>query len=694
MKKQKLSPDERFIKDKINSDGIVLPDSLSADNVCALVEGKKQKTPKRTVIRRIVSVSVAACIVLCSLVIYDSSVYAPKLNTSGSVACAESYSQLSGLMKDYFKSEKMYLYTNSIVFGRTNSAETVEDAMPVAEAKASASFNSEMPQDGRASDASEKSEYSTTNLREIGIEEADVVKTDGEYIYVLSSSELFIIKADGSELSLTGKVDMKEHADVYRGDYSDFYVTGNRLVVRITKAVDPETNEVVTEGRVRNAKPVSGVVVYDISDKSSPAFVRELMFDGSAVSSRIVNGSLILVTAYYVNSERFEADDYTTFVPAVYEDGDTAYPEASEIAILGTEEPDTFLTVSKTDLINDQSEPQTLTAFGAGTDIYCTASTLYVFAANYGRVSVFDGLINTAREAVKSSVSSGIKTDIISFDISGAKPELKAKGCVSGTLLNTWSLDEYNGRLRLAAVNEATRVYVLDETLTVIGSSEPMAQGEQIKSVRFSGDTAYVVTFFQTDPLFVIDLSDPTKPVIKGELKLPGFSNYLHPAGDGLMLGIGQGGTEFGVDGSAKISLFDVSDPENPFEVNSVNIADAWFDYDYRSFVSVGDGTFIIPVTRYIKEGHTDKNGSYYYGYREITGAMRVGTENGKLVPLAEYEAESITDYSNAVRAMFIGNTVYLIERDVLIDGHICVVMTAFELESGEKLSSQVFRCE
>lgn len=674
-KKKEPSADGQFLIDKINAELPALPEELSPENITALVAGKKQKTPKRRVVKRFVAAAVAACVVICTVVVYDSAVYSPRIAPAeNNIVHAESYTRIADLMNDYYKSEK---FKNRI------SAYHYMVAKDVAENVAVSAFEPELmyfteeiadsTADSTAADMS--ASHSETNLREAGADEADIVKTDGEYIYAAEGEKLYIVKADGAELSLVSVIEEREAAEPRESSddcvtdtrLDNFYLYGDRLIVNVR--ID-RYEDYTLESK-------SGVRIYDIRDKASPVLVREVLFDGSEIASRVVNGQLLFVTGYTVDRQFFDKNKPETFIPSVCDGESVIYPAASDILIADTSEPDRFLTVAKLDLCRDDAQPRLLTVFGAGSDIYCNNERLYVFMPHYSfyYANAYDLFVEGT-----STENSGSSTDILAFDISGEAPVFTAKGCVKGLLLNTWSADEYNGYLRLAATDYASYVYVLDRELKQVGVCAPIAAGEQIKSVRFSGDTAYVVTFYQTDPLFVLDLSDPAAPTVKGELKLPGFSEYLHPAGSGLMLGVGRGGDENGLDGSAKISLFDVSDPQNPREVDSLAFKNSYFETDYRAFVSAENSSFILPLTRY-ENNAVSKNDNYYYDLSIVSGAVRVSAENGELKLLNEYKVyEEQCGYQ---RAVFINDTVY-----TLILTGAQIIFTAFGLESGVNLGS------
>jgi uncharacterized secreted protein with C-terminal beta-propeller domain len=211
-------------------------------------------------------------------------------------------------------------------------------------------------------------------------------------------------------------------------------------------------------------------------------------------------------------------------------------------------------------------------------------------------------------------------------------------GEVPGRLLNQFSLDEYNGYLRVATtVSDTNDLYILNGNLKIVGKILDYGESERIYAVRFIGDKGYIVTFRQTDPLFVMDLSNPTKPEIKGELKIPGYSSYLHPISNDLLLGVGKEGAY------VKISLFDVSNPENPVEKDKYTLKEYWSDILNTHHAFLLDSkheVFFLP----------GGNGGYIFSYAD-------GIELVKAVE------------NPAIRAIYIDDYMYIIgEKIVVID--------------------------
>lgn len=655
-----------------------LPESLSAESVTDLVSGVEQKKPKKKIVRRILAGAVAACLVVTGLFVLDAAVYAPVINPKeGEIEYAQDYSELLSIIKDYRKSENFKNRMSTM-----NGAKIMDQAQTVVDADGVG-----VPESVRESayaDAKNGSSYSRTNTRVEGIGEADIVKTDGKNLYIVKGSTIYIVTlgSDGkpektSKISpLDTLADKDEKGELVDEVDSGFGVYHSRciFVTNYVRGIYVYNSTLVVElCCVRNKKIQTGIAVYDIGDTSAPKVKRVFMQDGSPISSRVAGNSIILVSNSVIYSETIDDG----IIPKVSsgENGSDMKDEmvrSGDIAVANAANPEGFLIVSKTNLDTLESKPEATALLGGGSDIYCTDSTVYVATECY------------------DTKSEKTNTKLTSFDITGEKPQLKASGTVEGTMLDTFSMDEYNGYIRVAVTRSGDNcVYVLDADMKKVGALENIAPGETVRAVRFSGSTGYVVTFLQTDPLFVIDLSSPESPAIKGEVKLPGFSSYLHPVGKNLLLGVGVGGTEEGTDGSAKLSLFDVSDPSAPKEVDSFVMENADFNTEYKAFIEDSDpNTYLIPFNcwRYSQNEYEDNILST--DAKRSTGVVRISVENGKLVQKNIYEVTSIDDNGAAqfTRAAFVNNTLYGID---------CYGLTgkiiSFNKTTGETLGEFVF---
>lgn len=452
--------------------------------------------------------------------------------------------------------ESSYRYTTKSINGTITSAET---AITDSTATADTSTNK-----------SEK-EYSKTNTQVENVDEADIVKTDGNYIYYTSQNKVYIINSENlkQESVLNFEYDDKE---VYP---EEIYIRKNKLVVigtevttKSTQYSDNEEDTFIEYARIRN-KAKTTALVYDISNKSNPKEVRQLSVDGDYLDSRMIESNLYIVsaeTAYYCKGM-----DDIDILPAVK---DTAVSEESQtikctdIAYFEGEDTDAFITLAGINI--DNKEPANIeTILGSWASVYANEKNLYLTQENYKYSYI------TYREKYT--------TTIYKFNLDNGKIKLQTKTEVEGEVNDQFSMDEYDGKLRIATTagyngNTENILYILDEDLKEVGKLDNMAKGEEIYSVRFIGKIGYIVTFEEIDPLFVIDLSDPTSPTIKGELKIPGYSSYLHPYDETHIIGIGYNTKSNGYGGvvntNMKMSMFDVSDLNNPVEIFNVDIGE------------------------------------------------------------------------------------------------------------------------
>jgi len=404
---------------------------------------------------------------------------------------------------------------------------------------------------GSSKSLSEAPDYSTTNIQVEGIDEADVVKTDGEYLYIVSGRNVTILKAyPAEEAMVLSQIRLN-------GTVQGIFINGDRIGV--FEGIGSGSYSVFR----RYGAARTSVKVYDVVDRESPVLRREVSLNGSYFNSRMIDNyiyTVIMQPASYIENE--------VSLPIIQSGVDTETIQASEIYY--SDVPDqyyAFTTILTVDVLNDEEEP-TYKAFllGATSGMYVSLDNIYI------------------------TFPQGENTHIHRFRIGGGETTSAADGEVSGHVLNQFSMDEYGGYFRVATTtghvarswtqaSSQNHVYVLDLNLTVVGRLEGLAPGEDIHSARFMGDRCYLVTFKKTDPLFVIDLEDPYTPAVLGKLKIPGYSDYLHPYDENHLIGVGKETVEaeegdFAWYQGVKISLFDVSDIENPTEMTKYEIGD------------------------------------------------------------------------------------------------------------------------
>lgn len=439
-------------------------------------------------------------------------------------------------------------------------------------------------------------------------DEGDVIKNDGRYLYIISGAN------GGTMVNIVDTKTMKRLCDIPYSDESkgyanDLYVNGDILVVLYRKSeVKKEKDYSYKPMDYSYVDTTTLADIYDIADRSKPELVRTVSQQGYTVSSRMIGTVLYNVTCYN-EWNKGESDDLP--VPEV----NGVKVGCADIIHFNTS-ASSYTVITATDTADKDSETTSLSVLSSSNEIYCSESNLYLLRRAY------DGEL-------------GNITAITKISLDGTKLVCAAEGKVNGSFNSNYSFDEYKGNLRVVTTNYNYKTYknecalnVLDGELNIIGRIADITGGlnEEVKSVRFMGETAYVVTFEQTDPLFVLDLSEPEAPAIKGELFMPGYSTYLHPLGNGRLLGIGYGGDEENADLSKlKIALYDVSDMTKPEILDEfiINNGDTTVNYDTKALIHYAAKNIIgIPVTVYDYSGYGKSVNSYAvitYGDKKLS---------------------------------------------------------------------------
>lgn len=554
---------------------------------------------------------------------------------------ANLYDERKRMWFDSFESADEALSTNEVPVMPQQSA-----TVGAADTNGAAAFYSV------AKDAANGS-YGQTNLRDNAVDEADVLKNDGRYLYIALNSALSIVDTQTMERICAVKPEPKGNKDGCR--ILDAYVQNDRLVVSAEVYERVSRSDMRDDGVYYDYLPWysntdTAQFVYDISDRKHPVPVREMDQSGSLLQSRMVGSVLYTVTQYSVplgNKDAIEKN----FVPAV----DGKKLTSDNVLIRDKDAGDsTYLVLTAFDTAKKDSAVNKVSVLGFSSNLYCTADTLY--------------LMSTDWRWTDDSTDGRCKTNLYAFALRDGEISLKATAAVPGQVNNDYAIDQYGGYLRIATTDydynhdaDVSALYVLSDKLEIVGQLENFAPDEQVKSTRFLGNLAYVVTFRNTDPLFAIDLSDPAKPTILGAVKLPGFSSYLHPLDDHTLLGVGYSGDDKSADlNTVKLSLFDISDPTHPQETDSRVIKQANTDVNYEPKAFVFDsksGAFYLPVCYNLIE----KNGNYA-GIQYVL--KRYAAANGKFTEEQAYIHGAVGNnyvYSSLFRGTFIGDKVYTV---------------------------------
>ena len=457
-------------------------------------------------------------------------------------------------------------------------------------------------------------DFSGTNVQEAGVDEADIVKTDGRRIFTLSSGELVVVDAAGR--STLGSVPVAE------GWGRELFIDGDGLLL-ITRSHSESGGGSET---VLQRIDVSG---------DGPWIIETLSVQGDYISARSVGGTARVIM-------RFDPHHNFPFVFPQNESAADVAEAANRVAVLNStlddwlphyafgsadsstgalmvpcddvHAPSVFSGFGVTTVISvpigGEFDPSSSTAVMApGDTVYASTGSLYVATTRWIDSDEFGGEDDWDDDGWRRAWQQR-RTSVHRFDIGEATAAYRSSGEVLGVIRNQFSLSEHNGYLRIVTTvgdpwgeesESWVRVLSTDgDVLAEVGSVGDIGRGENVQSVRFAGDIGYVVTFRQIDPFYTIDLSDPTDPRILGELKIPGFSSYLHPISDTMVLGVGSDADTDGRVTGAKVSLFDVSDLAAPLEVAVWTAPDGWNDvgWDHRAFLWwAPEELAVIPVT-------------------------------------------------------------------------------------------------
>ncbi|MGH8951305.1 MAG: beta-propeller domain-containing protein [Acidimicrobiia bacterium] len=548
-----------------------------------------------------------------------------------------------------------------------------------------------MAAEASGSDAGGEMAHSGTNVQVLGVDEPDMVKTDGERIVVLSEGTLIVADVTGPEPEVVGRLQV--------GDFSvqNLFLSGDTVLL-FGSVWGPIIPLAESDSRIAPVPESPKVQLIEVDISGEPEIVRTMNVDGRFVSARMVGDTVRLVLssgpvglewsfpngsglraerdAVEANREIIRNSDVDNWIPfyVVADAGGEVTAEGTLFDCERANHPEEFsgldmLSVVTIDVGSGLDVVDATGVLATGETVYASAESLYVATQSWQ-------VWQWGRTGVVEDRPEEISTEIHKFDISSdTAATYRATGEVPGYLLNQFAMDEHDGLLRVASTTSPTwwgsgfesesQVTVLEEDdgeLVKIGMVDGLGKGEQIYSVRFIDDAAYVVTFRQTDPLYTIDLADPTSPRVVGELKILGYSAYLHPVGDGLLLGIGQDATDTGQIKGTQVSVFDVGDPADPKRVDQFTLSEgssSQVEYDHHAFLYWEQtGLAMVPVQQWSWDG---KNESVFLGAVGLT--VDDGGTLGEIDRLVHPGGEDkYGDYrAQIMRSLVIGDRVYTV---------------------------------
>lgn len=535
--------------------------------------------------------------------------------------------------------------------------------------------------------AGEGDSYSSTNVQVEGVDEADIVKTDGEYIYYLKDNQVVIIKADKNNMKKMATIGYLESA-LYP---SDIYIDENLLMV---------------VGNAYNAKgSFTKAVIYDVTDKSKPVVKRVLEQEGYYVSSRKNGDNLHIISSHYVY-------DYGegNLVPKVKDSAvssDYKEVQPSKIMIYPGYPSQSIIVISSADI--KKNEPSKIASFmGNADNIYMSKNSLYLTyqESPYYIMPMVEPKIapDVSRPMIWHPIPRETQTTIKKFAINNTLITYSAQNKIQGYVLNQFSMDEHNDYFRIAYTsdfsmeNKGSSIAVFDKNMNKAGSIDNIAPGERIYSARFMGDRAYMVTFRNVDPFFVMDLKDPKNPKMLGYLKIPGYSDYLHPYDENHIIGFGKDTVE--IKGNPyqlgmKISLFDVTDVNNPVEKDIEKIGDRGTEsellHNHKALMydkSRGLMGFPISVAKVKPDQKQDQWGFPQYGEQVFQGAYIYNVSadkgidlKGSITHIEEYNPYMYSYEDNIQRIIYIGDTIYTLSNSKVVATNLNTMKKISELD-------------
>lgn len=486
----------------------------------AVAAGRSPKRARRLDMKKALAITLIVAVVAVVGLTAMSAIYTPQKEEFGQPMSVSAYSEVVQVIEKYYKDQNRFNFRNVFNSGIM-----------------SADKGAEAPMMESAIDSDTSSDYSQTNIQTEGMDEGDIVKNDGRFIYKLNTKGCFIIETDNGALTVRSSVEVDNYVP------QELYVRSNTLIMiggiyeqktfyyrnGIAPMMDCISYMAYTKTDIR---------VYDISDKTTPELERQITIDGRYYSSRIKQDDNKL---YYMVNYDFRYGEEEDYIPTITDTAKGA--EAVKIPVENILVYDdisyySYLILGEIALDNPEADSAMLAYLGLGGEIYVSTENIYI--STYDSQSVYG---TNVFGWVKQTTQYMPRTRLVKISLSDLKQ--KAIGRIDGTIKDRYSLDEYNGYLRVATTVFGNKIYsnmyVLKPDLTVVGKVENIAEGERIYSVRFNGNKGVMVTFRNMDPYFIFDLSDPSNPLITGELKEDGVSHYIHfIEGTDYTVGIGM----------------------------------------------------------------------------------------------------------------------------------------------------------
>lgn len=609
---------------------VKLPENLSKDNILDSIDSSKAEViempKKKNVAKKLVPLVASLFLVIGIVGVYMNAQQkdVPLQNNSGDkteVMQYQSYDKIYEKFDTLHKEYKKNNFWDVFLYADEERAETEDmaasDGAIITEPTDDAVAGNANGSSSTTGTNTQNKDYGTTNTQEKDVDEGDIIKTDGNYLYIAnadSNKSISIVDVTGEKMVEASQIDLKDNEVA-----EEIYIVDNKLVIvgRLQKESTDDEYRYVTGDCYAYVESDTFVKVYDISDRKVPKLDNEYSQQGSYNNSRMIGTKLYAISTYNVNVYN---DNYRDgCIPEITVDDTCEKIPADSIYLIEESKSTTYAVITTLDT-SENNEPESTAILGNCGNLYASSKGLF--------------LCEGANDEKYQEI-----TKIYRFEYTDSGVKHMAEGKVNGYINNQFSMSYDGEYFRIATTFNAVTVdgdsvsmsvddrvnnlYILNNDMQIVGKVENLAKGELIKSVRFVGNMAYVVTFRQTDPLFVIDLTNPEKPTVKGELKIPGFSEYLHPITQNLLVGVGRDGTMTGENGDCKVSLFDVSNPYEPKESSVLKVSGGAYcytpvSYNHKVYITLSENEFAVPFTidYYVNNGDIKPSGDYYIRYK------------------------------------------------------------------------------
>ena len=523
---------------------------------------------------------------------------------------------------------------------------------------------------------SAEQDYSSTNVQVEGVDEADIVKTDGNTIYQLRAQDLKITDVSKGTMKNIATIKFESLFGA-----TEFYLYDDKLIViGNSQMFYPMLENFEAEFMPRpQVTPKTFVNFYDVSNPSKPVLIRTYEGDGNYMTSRLTDGKLYLVLNKWLTGYTLTSDNVLpTFTDKLILSG-TETVKTSKIDFdtmryfPDSVESNVMITLGFNLDVMTQS-PHKAAYLGNSTNVYANTDSMVIAMDRYHYdFRIMNDLIAPTFQNT---------TELYKFNLVNGTVVYSAKGSVPGRVLNQFSMDAYNGNYRIATTSGETwsdtsqnNIYVLGSNMAIKGKLEGLAPTERIYSARFVGDRAYLVTFRQVDPFYVIDLKNPLSPKVLGYLKIPGFSDYLHPYDANTVIGFGRETIETAngpIIGGIKIAMFDVTDVTNPVEKSKIVLGSSGSSsdvlYNHKALLfSKEKNLFALPVTLYSGVGNENRlsfQGAYVYSISPSSGFVLRGTSTHLTQPEVDDSILKWYDTTkNVSRIIWSGTNLYTLSE-------------------------------